>query len=77
MAQRATSRGVVRPDRFDGLLLRWLTYNAVGLVGMAVQLGALVALTELGRLNVLVATALAVETAILHNFVWHERWTWG
>ena len=22
------------------------------------------------------ATALAVETAVLHNFVWHERYTW-
>ena len=77
MDQRETARGVVRPDRCGGLLLRWLTYNAVGLVGMAVQLGTLVALTELGRLNILVATALAVEIAILHNFVWHERWTWG
>jgi putative flippase GtrA len=24
----------------------------------------------------MVATALAVETAVLHNFVWHERYTW-
>ena len=77
MDQRETARRVDRPDRCGGLLLRWLTYNAVGLMGMAVQLGALVALTELGRLNILVATALAVEIAILHNFVWHERWTWG
>jgi putative flippase GtrA len=23
------------------------------------------------------ATALAVEAAILHNFLWHERWTWA
>jgi len=77
MDQRETARRVDRPGRCGGLLLRWLTYNAVGLMGMAVQLGALVALTELGRLNILVATALAVEIAILHNFVWHARWTWG
>jgi putative flippase GtrA len=25
----------------------------------------------------LASTALAVEAAILHNFVWHERWTWA
>ena len=25
----------------------------------------------------LVATALAVESAIIHNFFWHERWTWA
>jgi putative flippase GtrA len=22
------------------------------------------------------ATAIAVELTILHNFAWHERWTW-
>jgi putative flippase GtrA len=27
-------------------------------------------------LGYLTATALAVECAILHNFAWHERWTW-
>ena len=27
-------------------------------------------------MNYLAATALAVETAVLHNFVWHERYTW-
>ena len=23
------------------------------------------------------ATALAVETAVIHNFIWHERFTWA
>jgi putative flippase GtrA len=23
------------------------------------------------------ATFLAVETAVLHNFAWHEHWTWA
>lgn len=23
------------------------------------------------------ATAVAVEVAVLHNFWWHERWTWS
>ena len=57
-------------------LRRWLVFNAVGTMGVAVQLAALVSLTELAGLNYLLATALAVESAILHNFVWHERWTW-
>ena len=70
------ARSVATPNGLVRLLVRWLTYNAVGLMGMGVQLVTLVALSELGRLNLLVATALAVETAILHNFVWHERWTW-
>jgi putative flippase GtrA len=29
------------------------------------------------HLDYLVATALAVEAAVLHNFVWHERYTWA
>ena len=45
-------------------------------MGVAVQLVTLVSLTEALGLNYLVATMLAVETAILHNFVWHEHWTW-
>ena len=28
------------------------------------------------RLHYLVATAIAVEAAVLHNFCWHQRWTW-
>ena len=28
------------------------------------------------HLNYLLATALAVETAVIHNFLWHERFTW-
>jgi len=27
-------------------------------------------------LHYLYATAIAVEAAILHNFCWHQRWTW-
>ena len=53
---------------------RWLRFNAVGIAGAGVQLGALHLLRGLG---VLPATALAVELAVLHNFAWHEVWTWG
>ncbi|HEU0120790.1 MAG TPA: GtrA family protein [Bryobacteraceae bacterium] len=55
---------------------RWLRFNAVGLAGILVQLAALYALRHGAGLPVLWATGLAVETAVLHNFYWHERWTW-
>jgi len=42
-----------------------------------VQLGMLTLLAGHFGLHYLVATALAVESAIIHNFFWHERWTWG
>ena len=28
------------------------------------------------HLHYLIATAAAVEIAVLHNFAWHECWTW-
>jgi putative flippase GtrA len=46
-------------------------------MGVLVQLTALALLKGAASLHYLVATALAVESAILHNFLWHERWTWG
>lgn len=55
---------------------RWLKFNFVGAAGIAVQLAALWFFENAFHVHYLVATALAVETAVLHNFVWHERFTW-
>ena len=54
----------------------WLKFNAVGIIGIGVQLLVLTFLASGLKFNYLVSTFLAVETAVLHNFVWHERWTW-
>ena len=56
--------------------MRFWRFNAVGVLGFAVQLGVLTLLVHAG-VHYLPATALAVEVAILHNFFWHERWTWA
>ncbi len=55
---------------------RWLKFNAVGLMGVGVQLAALWLYTRVFGWHYLVATALAVETAVLHNYAWHMAWTW-
>ena len=55
---------------------RMLIFYLVGGLGIAVQLSTLAALTAGARMHYLLATGLAVEAAALHNFVWHERWTW-
>jgi putative flippase GtrA len=55
---------------------RWLTFTAVGGIGMMVQLAVLAGLKNGFGLNYLLATAVAVEAAVLHNFLWHERFTW-
>lgn len=57
-------------------LVRWGKFNLVGAIGIAVQFAALFSLKTELHLQYLVATAIAVETTVLHNFVWHERFTW-
>jgi putative flippase GtrA len=58
------------------LVNRWLRFNAVGALGMVVQFACFGLLFTLLQINYMSATALAVEAALLHNFVWHERFTW-
>jgi putative flippase GtrA len=56
--------------------LRWMKFNAVGALGIAVQLGTLALLKSVLDVNYLLATGLAVEAALLNNFLWHEAFTW-
>ena len=55
--------------------MRWLKFNAVGIAGAVVQIGVLALLTR-ADVHYLIATAIAVEVAVLHNYFWHLRWTW-
>jgi len=59
------------------IAMRWLKFNFVGGIGIAVQSLALFVLKTGLHCNYLIATALAVETAVIHNFLWHERFTWA
>jgi putative flippase GtrA len=59
------------------VIRRWLAFNSVGAVGIVIQMSVLLALIFLAKIDYLLATVLAVETSILHNFFWHERWTWA
>ena len=55
---------------------RWLKFSAVGAIGIGVQLAALAFFHNGFGIQCLAATAMAVETPVLHNFLWHERFTW-
>jgi putative flippase GtrA len=68
---------IAAPEGRRVVLWRWIKFNSVGAIGIGVQLAVLTLLAGQIGLNYLVATALAVETAVLHNFLWHERWTWA
>jgi putative flippase GtrA len=51
-------------------------FSVVGGAGLAVQLAVLWVSTRLAGISPAVAIVIAVEAALLHNFVWHEVWTW-
>jgi putative flippase GtrA len=53
-------------------IARFLTGGVAGFVLQIAVLAVLIAL----NVQYLLATALAVELAIVINFLWHERWTW-
>ena len=65
------------PSEARQTFFRWLKFNFVGGVGIAVQLAALAFFRSVLHLDYLLATGLAVETAVIHNFLWHERFTWA
>jgi len=58
------------------MLRRWLKFNLVGAIGMVVQLAALAVFNRWMGGRYLLASAAAVELTLLHNFVWHLRYTW-
>jgi putative flippase GtrA len=64
-------------ERSLAIIRRWLKFNFVGAMGICVQLLAVFFFASVLNANALVATALGVEAAVLHNFFWHEHFTWA
>jgi putative flippase GtrA len=56
---------------------RSLKFYLVGAIGIGVQLIFLFLFKSELHMNYLLATALAVECAVLHNVLWHEHYTWA
>ena len=56
---------------------RFSRFSLVGFMGALLQLALLSLLTKgFGFLST-AAIVVAVEITILHNFIWHERFTWS
>jgi putative flippase GtrA len=58
-----------------GACARIAKFSLVGAFGIALQLSVLSRLT-CAHVQYMIATGVAVESAILHNFLWHRRFTW-
>lgn len=57
-------------------LARFGRFNFVGAGGAAVQLAIFHLLSKYFELSTAASVPIAVEVAVLHNFIWHERFTW-
>src|SRR6266480_7631743 len=68
--------GSARKSR-NAVLQRFARFSAVGAGGVIVQTVTLGVLLRIAGMHYLAATAVAVEASVLHNFVWHRRWTWA
>lgn len=66
-----------KTEERTSVLVRWFKFNFVGGIGIGVQFAVLFFLRSILNLNYLLATAIAVEAAVIHNFVWHEQFTWS
>ena len=58
-------------------MMRISAFVAVGALGFVLQLAMILALTRLAGWPYPLATIAGVELAVLHNFCWHQRWTWA
>ncbi len=66
-----------RTNRLAPKLARWCKFNLVGAIGICVQFAALFLLKTIVHFDYLLATGIAVQAAVVHNFVWHEQFTWA
>jgi putative flippase GtrA len=56
---------------------RLLKFGAVGATGVIINTSALYVLSRWLGLPLLLASAIAVELAIVSNFFWNNRWTFA
>lgn len=56
--------------------VRFGRFNLIGALGAGLQIFLFYLLLKYFRAPEAVATPIAVEIVVLHNFFWHERFTW-
>ena len=57
-------------------VVRWWRFSIVGIGGFLLQMAALALFRRVCGLHYLLASAGALELTLLHNFLWHRRYTW-
>jgi dolichol-phosphate mannosyltransferase len=58
-------------------ITRLVRFSLVGAVGVVVNMGLLILLTERLRINYAISSLFAIELSILSNFALNNAWTWS
>jgi dolichol-phosphate mannosyltransferase len=58
------------------LLFRGTRYMVVSWIGMVVNTACLYLFKGVLRIPIIPASMMAIEIAIIHNFVWYRNWAW-
>ncbi len=58
-------------------IVRFVKFGLVGGSGVIVNEGLLYACTALAGMDYRMASPIAIECAIVNNFLWNYLWTWG
>jgi putative flippase GtrA len=56
--------------------LRFVKFGIVGGSGVVVNVGLLHAFTAYARMDYRIASIIAIECAVINNFLWNYFWTW-
>ena len=59
-----------------GVWKRFGRFALVGLAGVVMQVTLIALFTKRIHMQPVLATGMAVEMTVLHNFFWHGRFTW-
>jgi dolichol-phosphate mannosyltransferase len=70
--QRLIKR-IMRPQA----MMRIIKFSVVGATGVLVNAGLLYLLTEKTGVLYIKSSLVAIECAIINNFLWNYFWTWG
>jgi putative flippase GtrA len=54
-----------------------MRFSGVSALGVGVQISVIAMLASAWHVDYRAATLAGVAAAIVHNFLWHRRWTWG
>ena len=76
-ARRQVWDGSAMRPELQEIWVRFARFGFVGALGLVVNSAVLFAAHGLAGLPLAVASPLAVEVAIIHNFLWNDRWTFG